>query len=648
MVTEIGLDSRRNGEHTQARALDWQVRTAMASGCAGAFVFAWTDEWFRGGQEVGDWDFGLTTRRRQPKPALAAVQEAFTDAPFPRHMSWPRISVVVCTHNGGRTLPECLEGLRGLDYPNYEVIVVNDGSTDNSAVIASLSGYRLINTEHRGLSHARNAGLAVAEGEIVVYIDDDAFPDPDWLKYLAATFLSTSHAGVGGPNLPPLDDGPLAQCVANAPGGPMHVLLTDSEAEHIPGCNMAFRKCWLTEIGGFDPQFRVAGDDVDICWRLQERGLTIGFNPAALVWHRRRNSIRAYLRQQKGYGAAEALLQEKWPDKYNLLGQAIWSGRLYGKGLSRSIGLANRIYHGAWGSAPYQILQPPDSSVLRDVPAMPEWTLIILALGFLSVLGWLWPPLLLAVPLFALAVGITLYRADLSVAQAGFPLPVPSRFGAFGLRVLSVALHLMQPWARLWGRMFCGRQPEHSRTSPGLAWPLTRKAQIWSEQWQAPERLLKNLESAIREEAGVLVRGGDYDRWDLELRRGSLAAVRLYMTVEEHGAGRQMFRFRLSPYYTAVARMVVLPPTALAAAAAVDHAWTVTVILVALSIYATALALLQCGSAMAILKKVLQRQGVMQPARVVPSAGDGETAMKASRKTPASPIGEVTLQRPVV
>src|SRR2546422_2688657 len=104
-------------------------------------------------------------------------------------------------------------------------------------------------------------------------------------------FRSTSHAAVGGPNLAPPGDGPIAECIARAPGGPVHVLLSDREAEHIPGCNMAFRKARLEAVGGFDPQFRTAGDDVDICWRLEERGWTLGFSAAAMVWHHRRNSV---------------------------------------------------------------------------------------------------------------------------------------------------------------------------------------------------------------------------------------------------------------------------------------------------------------------------------------------------------------------
>ena len=92
LMAELGLDSRAHGTGRQAETLDWQVRTAFASGCAGAFVFSWTDEWHvsylsehghgNGSVEMRDWDFGLTDREREPKPALTAVRKAFGDTPF--------------------------------------------------------------------------------------------------------------------------------------------------------------------------------------------------------------------------------------------------------------------------------------------------------------------------------------------------------------------------------------------------------------------------------------------------------------------------------------------------------------------------------------------------------------------------------------
>ena len=297
LLTEIGLDSRRNGELAQSESLRFQISSAFAAGCAGAFVFAWTDEWYRGGHNIEDWDFGLTTRDRQPKAALTAVEGAFQEIPFPSR-EWPKISVIVCSYNGSKTIEETLSAIEGLAYPNYETIVVDDGSTDDTSFIVERHKVHLIRTENRGLSTARNVGLQAAIGDIVAYIDDDAYPDPDWLTYLASAFMRTEHAGIGGLNIAPFGDGAIADCVANAPGGPVHVLLSDEVAEHIPGCNMAFRREQLMAIEGFDPRFRVAGDDVDICWRLQERGWTIGFAAAAVVWHHRRNSLKACGRQQ--------------------------------------------------------------------------------------------------------------------------------------------------------------------------------------------------------------------------------------------------------------------------------------------------------------------------------------------------------------
>ncbi len=80
-----------------------------------------------------------------------------------------------------------------------------------------------------------------AKGEILAYIDDDAYPDPDWLRYLAFAYVTSDHGCIGGPNIAPSDDGFIGTCVANAPGGPVHVLVSDEIAEHVPGCNMSFR-----------------------------------------------------------------------------------------------------------------------------------------------------------------------------------------------------------------------------------------------------------------------------------------------------------------------------------------------------------------------------------------------------------------------
>ncbi len=603
IMSEIGLDSRRNGEETQARTLDWQVRTAFAAGCAGAFVYAWTDEWYRGGADVDDWDFGLTRRDRRPKPALAAVRKAFAEVPFPADVRWPRISVVVCSYNGSRTIRDCLEGLQKLEYPNFEVIIVDDGSTDGTAAIARQYGFRLISTENRGLSNARNTGMEMATGEIIAYIDDDAYPDPHWLDYLAATFLSTAHAGVGGPNIAPPGNGDIADCVANAPGGPVHVLLSDDEAEHIPGCNMAFRKACLKAIGGFDPQYRVAGDDVDVCWRLRERGWTLGFSPAAMVWHHRRNSIRAYWKQQIGYGKAEALLEQKWPEKYNGAGHIIWAGRIYGKGLACLFGRVGRIYHGTWGSAPFQPMYQPESGLLGLIPLMPEWYLVSVALAGLSVLSILWKPLLLIPGMLIFTVGASVVQGSLGAAQASFADAPRSRITRLKLHALTALLHLLQPLARLRGRLQFTAQ---RRCRLGVALPWPRKSSIWTEHWQAPGKRLQSIKAALQADGATVLPGGDYDCWDLEVRGGMLGAVRLLMAVEEHAAGRQLVRFRSWPRCTAGALLPILLGAALTTDATLDHAWLAAAILGGVTATLALRTFQQCAGATAAVMHALQ------------------------------------------
>jgi GT2 family glycosyltransferase len=558
LVTEVGLDSRRNGAEAQARALGWQVKHAFATGAAGVFVFSWTDEWHRGGQEVTDWDFGLVDRQRRPKPSLEVISEAFASSPFDRDGSWPKISVVVCTHNGEETLPECLDRVGALAYRDFETIVVCDGSRDRSALIAREHGAIVIETEHRGLSHARNCGIARARGEIVAFLDDDAYPDADWLCYLAAGFRDESFAGVGGPNLPPDDERLIADCVAAAPGGPIHVLVSDREAEHVPGCNMAFRKSALEAIGGFDERFRTAGDDVDVCWRLQKAGKTLGFSAGAVVMHRRRDSVRRYLKQQYGYGKAEALLERKWPSHYNRAGASRWSGRIYERPAVAQSRRRPVVRYGTWGTGLFQSIYDPPPSMLASIFRMPESLLLVGLLGAVSALGALWRPLLLGLVPLAAALGWILANALSGGWNANPPVPGRSALETFARRALTAALFMAQPFARLAGRLRNGLSPWRRRTRPGAAWPRPRKVELWSERWREPPSRIAQLHDALAMRGGFVRSGGPFDRWDLDLRTGPLGGVKIRVAVEEHGAGRQLLRARIWPRASTGSTLVAL------------------------------------------------------------------------------------------
>ncbi len=569
LMSELGLDAQRNGDARQAEVLDWQVRTTYGTGCCGFFAFAWTDEWFRAGAEVRDWAFGLTDRARRPRPALAAVRDAITAVPFPKDGPWPRISVVVCSYNGARTLRDCCEGLLRLEYPDFEVIVVDDGSTDETATIAHEYGFRVISTPNRGLSSARNTGLHAAAGEIVAYTDDDARPDPHWLTYLAAAFRTTEHAGIGGPNIAPPGEGVIADAVTAAPGGPIHVLLADEEAEHIPGCNMAFRKSRLESIGGFDPVFRTAGDDVDVCWRIQQRGWSIGFSPAAMVWHHRRASILAYWRQQRGYGKAEALLERKWPEKYNAGGHLSWAGRVYN---GRAALGRQRIYAGVWGTAPFQSIYAPASETPLWVIEMPEWWLIVLLLAAVSALGMLWRPVLWMLPIAMTAAACPIAVAIMKASRARFASAPMSRRDELARRAVTALLHVLQPLARLRGRLTNGLSPLRWRGNGDLARPRRRQWKIWSERWKAPAQRLETIETALLADSLSVRRGGDFDRWDLEISGGLLGSTRVLMAVEDHGSGAQLVRLRSWPRIARSGMALIAFLGALAAGAALDGA----------------------------------------------------------------------------
>jgi GT2 family glycosyltransferase len=549
VLAEIGLDSRRNGQIAQAHSLDWQIRTAYREGCAGAFVYAWTDEWHRGGQPIEDWDFGLTTRAREPKPALHTVRQVMADVPFKSSRQWPKFSVVVCTYNGSRTIRDTLDHLAKLDYPNYEVIVVNDGTTDSVPEILKEYNVQVISTPNQGLSQARNEGLAAARGEFIVYIDDDAYPPPPWLKYLALAFLRSDYACIGGPNYVPAEDGWIGQCVADSPGGPLHVLVTDELAEHVPGCNMAFRRSRLAAIGGFDPLYRTAGDDVDVCWRLQDQGWTIGFTAPAMVWHHRRATVTRYWRQQVGYGKAEALLERKWPERFTPLGHMTWAGQIYGRGLPRAALMERpRIYQGTWGLAPYQGLYTPPPNHMLSIALTPEWLLLAAAMFGIGLLGLIAAPFVWAFLPFIAMAAISITQALRGATEARYLLRARNLSSRDRTRAFALIffMHLMQPAARLWGRLKHGLTPWRRRPKrlPPSAPALMMT--IWSELWRTPQDWLTDVKDELNKAGAIATSGGDFDEWDLRVRGGLLAGARVVMAAEDHEGGKQNVRFRTS------------------------------------------------------------------------------------------------------
>ena len=350
VISEFGLDSRRNGLERQAEVLGWAVQAAHDLETAGMTIYAWSDRWYAG-TEVLDWDFGLIDRNGLEKPALSNLKSQISNPP-------PLLfSVIVCTRNGRDRIGGCLEAIGKMTGGGFETIVVDDGSSDGTAdfVAKNFPTVRLLPLDPVGLSRARNAGAMLARGAVLAFTDDDCEPDREWISRLRPIFQEGQFAAAGGPNLPPKPRNWEEAVVCAAPGAPSHVMLDDEEAEHLPGCNLVVTKAAFKTIGGFDPQFHTAGDDVDFCWRLRDAEFRLGFVPGAFVWHRRRPSIPAFLGQQLGYGRAEHLLLAKHPARFSKRGDAKWLGFVYGGGPVRVMP-DSIIYHGQMGTAGYQAI----------------------------------------------------------------------------------------------------------------------------------------------------------------------------------------------------------------------------------------------------------------------------------------------------
>ncbi len=584
LLSEAGADSIREGLDGQAALTAMQIRAALSEGACGAIAFAWTDEWWRGGEHVDDWAFGLVDRARRPKPAARAVAEVFSDVPFPaaEQRAWPKMSVVVCAYNAADTLDDCLESLGKLDYPDYEVILVNDGSKDATEAIAHRYPFvRVITTPNNGLSAARNIGLSAATGAIVAYTDADVRVDSLWLTYLVQPFLNSDVVAAGGPNVVPADDPWVAQCVARSPGGPTHVLFDDRIAEHVPGCNFAVRRDALLAIGGFNPIYLRAGDDVDVCWRLQARGWRIGFAPAALVWHHHRPSVKAYWRQQVGYGEGEVWLQPHHPDKF--AGSRIqWRGHVYSPlPFVRSL-FGTRVNAGSWGTAAFPSVYRTDRSALLVAPHMPVWqvaAVTMIGLGLtLSFAGLVGSGAAMA-SLGVLALTATVARCigHAMASDIRTMPPVSERSPALSrvlTRALIAWLHFLQPIARVRGRIRgVLMSPEfalaHEQSHAAPAWQhlgdvlsfsaARRQAlSFWSESWCAREHLLNQTIERLRSTrvaTALEIDDGWHGKSDVSLQLGRWARLDVQMLVEEHARGRVLMRvarrLRLTPFFAA-------------------------------------------------------------------------------------------------
>jgi glycosyltransferase involved in cell wall biosynthesis len=582
ILGEFGLDTMRNGEDRQSEILDWHLEVVVKGGAAGTIFFAWTDEWFTGGHEIEDWQFGLVTRDRQPKKAFATLRDKLTTESITEHIpltKYPKVSVIVCSYNGGKTLGDCLRALDKVRYRDFEIVLVDDGSKDDSQHIVrdwlkergtwdgkyhNEHGTQIVEgrapTEpggplpslvsiiqpNMGLSFARNAGAAAARGDIFAYTDSDCMPDPDWLYYLVGTLISGDYAGVGGPNISPPAVNWIQAAVASAPGGPSHVLLTDVVAEHVPGCNMAFWRWAFEQTGGFDIEYRKAGDDVDFCWRLQSNGGVVAFSPSAIVWHYRRFTLKAFRSQQEGYGEAEAMLRFKHLVFFGPTGQAKWKGQIYGA--PRFTWLFNKpvIYHGIFGQGLFQSIYQPAPSALAGYLACIEWVALTAFIALLSVSF----EQLRIVPYLMLLGTITVSLSYMAGAK------IEPKFDTIFARLLVGFLAFTQPLGRGWARYFTWlkfkRTPASVISAREVGLPAEARGgsvsriDFWNETGVGREKLLEEIFALLELEGWRYSSDTGWKVWDVLIYGNLWWSVRVATVTEYHGGPKCLTRVQLS------------------------------------------------------------------------------------------------------
>jgi hypothetical protein len=281
----------------------------------------------------------------------------------------------------------------------------------------------------------------------------------------------------------------------------------------------------------------------------------------------------------------------------------IWNGRLYGKGVADFFLNKSRVYHGTWGSALFQSVYEPATGLFSAIPLMPEWYFFLGLLGLLAAFGLAWSPLLLSLPVVIVAVAATLIQAGISARRHYIEAQPGLR--RLALRMLIFHLHLVQPFARLLGRIRHGIGPWH--LSGLLEGPLhlTDSRALWSEEWQSLETRLTAIELILLDDRATVIRGGDFDRWDLGIHGGMLGSVRIMAMLEEHGAGKQLLRLRAWPYLHPLPLGSLLFFSFLTILAAYDQAWVgglpLALVALAIAIFARA----DCAKAMRSWRKAI-------------------------------------------
>ncbi len=221
-----------------------------------------------------------------------------------------KISIIIPYKILDKYVKECLDGIRNINYKDYEVILLPDKKTTED------KKYKVIETENVKPGTKRNIGVKNSNGEIIAFIDSDAYPEKDWLKNALRYFEDSNVGIVGGPNLTPKD----ANIWEKTNGDCLSMFICSGKAairykignnlmnvDELPSCNLLIRKGLFVD---FDENLLTA-EDTKLCFQVKDKGKKILYAPDVIVYHHRRDSFFKHLKQMWVYGRDIALLIKK-------------------------------------------------------------------------------------------------------------------------------------------------------------------------------------------------------------------------------------------------------------------------------------------------------------------------------------------------
>jgi len=225
------------------------------------------------------------------------------------------VSVIIPVYNGGQTLSACLEVLRRQTHPPAEIIVVDDGSTDDTVVVAERFGVRILSQAHAGPAAARNRGAHAAQGDILLFTDADCAPAPDWIERMLAPFADLTVAGAKG-EYRTRQRGLVARFVQQEYQDRYDRMAGRSQIDFVDTYSAAYRGHIFRAAGGFDTSFPTASvEDQEFSFRLAARGHRLVYVPGAIVTHQHDRSLGEYARRKYWIGFWKALVTGRYPGK---------------------------------------------------------------------------------------------------------------------------------------------------------------------------------------------------------------------------------------------------------------------------------------------------------------------------------------------